>query len=223
MELVIGNKNYSSWSLRPWLLLTYFEVDFSEVHIKLFSDGMHEEMEKYCPNKKVPVLIDKQISEVFTVWDSLAICEYINEQYLNGQAWPHEINHRALARSLCSEMHAGFSALRSELPMNCRRKKSPIKLSKAVQQDISRVIDILLDCLSLHTESQKSEESAFLFGKFSIADAYFMPVVSRFNSYAIEVPSQVEQYMKRMLSLPAYQSWKVAAESENEIIAVAEI
>ena len=223
MELVIGNKNYSSWSLRPWLLLTYFEVKFSEIHIKLFSDDMHDKMEKYCPNKKVPVLIDNKISSNFKVWDSLAICETINEQYLDGRALPKNINERVLARSICSEMHAGFFALRNELPMNCRRKPSSIKLTEAVQQDISRVIQIWLNCLSLHNESLGEDNNQFLFGEFSIADAYFMPVVSRFNSYAIEVPQQVKQYINKMLSLPAYQQWKKAAESEKEVIAVAEI
>jgi glutathione S-transferase len=223
MQLVIGNKNYSSWSLRPWLLLTYFEVTFSEIHIKLFSEEMHEKMKKYCPNKKVPVLIDRQIAEGFTVWDSFAICEYINEQYLNGQAWPDEINSRAYARSICSEMHGGFVPLRNEMPMNCRRKQTPIKLSNAAKEDISRIIEIISSCLSTYSDSQKIKDNYFLFGKFSIADAYFMPVVSRFNSYAIEVPHQVEQYIKRMLSLPAYQKWQTAAESEKEIIAVAEI
>ncbi len=223
MELVIGNKNYSSWSLRPWLLLTYFEVAFSEIHIKLFTDDMNEKMKKYCPNKKVPVLIDNQIAKGFTVWDSLAICEYINEQYLNGQAWPHDINNRALARSICSEMHGGFFAVRNELPMNCRRNIAAIKLSESAQQDISRIIDILSGCLSMQEDTPATKDIQFLFGKFSIADAYFMPVVSRFNSYAIEVPDKVEQYIERMLSLPAYQKWQRAAESESEIIAVAEI
>ncbi|MFT5755523.1 MAG: glutathione S-transferase [Alteromonadaceae bacterium] len=222
MELVIGNKNYSSWSLRPWLLLTYFEVTFSEIHINLFGNDMHEQMKKYCPNKKVPVLIDRQTTEDFTVWDSLAICEYINEQYLNGQAWPDEISNRALARSICSEMHSGFFALRNELPMSCRRKKAAIKLSKSAQQDISRIIEIFSNCLSKNKISPITKSDHFLFGEFSIADAYFMPVVSRFNTYAIEVPKQVEQYIERMLLLPSYQKWQGAAESENEIIAVAE-
>jgi len=223
MELIIGNKNYSSWSLRPWVLLTYFEVEFTEIPIKLFTDEMHEKMEKYCPNNKVPVLIDNKVSNNFKVWDSLAICEYINEQYLDNRAWPKDINERTLARSICSEMHAGFFALRNEMPMNCRRKASSVKLTEAAQLDISRIIELWLNCLSIPDGSLREDNDQFLFGEFSIADAYFMPVVSRFNSYAIEVPQQVTQYIEKILSLPAYQKWQKAAESETEVIAVAEI
>jgi glutathione S-transferase len=219
MKLVIGNKNYSSWSLRPWLLMTHYQLTFTEQRIKLFADDMKEKMSGVCPNFKVPVLVEESINNInnskLTVWDSLAICEYINEKYLAGKAWPSNLEQRAKARSICAEMHGGFFSLRDELPMNCRRKISSLKVTNNTQADINRIIELWQQCLSKNSNTTKS---TFLFGDFSIADAYYMPIVARFNSYQIEVPTLVRRYMDTMLALPAYQQWYEAAKQENEVI-----
>ena len=224
MKLIIGNKNYSSWSLRAWLLMRQFDVNFSEQYIRLFAEDMTEQMTGLCPNYKVPVLIDENNNELrdskaIKIWDSLAICEYVNEQYLDGRAWPKCIEQRAIARSICAEMHAGFFNLRQELPMNCRRTPATIVYSLETQHDINRIIALLQKCLL--APSQTSE--GFLFGKFSIADAFYMPVVARFTSYQIMVPDEVKQYMELMLRLPAYQQWQVLAEQEVEVIESGEV
>ena len=208
MQLVIGNKNYSSWSLRPWLLLSQFEIKFDEHFISLFTNNMLQAMKDYCPNNKVPVLIDEQVS----VWDSLAICEYINEQHLDNKAWPSEIKSRATARAICAEMHSGFFAIRNEMPMNCRRSPSSIELTTAAHNDIERINTIWQDCLAQH-------KGTFLFDEFSIADAFFMPVVVRFTIYKISVSNEIQKYMDSMLSLPAYRKWLNDAIKEPQIIA----
>lgn len=215
MQLVIGNKNYSSWSLRPWLLMQHFELAFDEQHIWLFSEQMNSDMQRFCPSLKVPVLIDNDLS----IWDSLAICEYINEQYLDGSGWPTDIAKRTIARSICCEMHSGFNAIRNEMPMNCRRSPATIELSDKALSEIQRVIDIFEQCLVERTD----KSGDFLFGEFSIADAFYMPVISRFNCYDITVPAHVNDYLQMMLGLPAYQLWASQAKAETAVIEVAEI
>lgn len=214
MQLIIGNKNYSSWSLRPWLLMQHFSVPFSEQPIWLFSDQMTAQMLQHSPSLKVPVLQDKELK----IWDSLAICEYINEQYLANKAWPQAAGTRATARSICAEMHSGFFAIRSEMPMNCRRTPGPIDLSAPAQLEIKRIISIFNQCLSAN-----AEENSFLFGDFSIADAFFMPIVIRFTSYQITIPEVVQQYFTKMLALEAYQPWLEQAVAESAVIDDAEI
>ncbi|EPJ49571.1 MAG: hypothetical protein OFPI_24370 [Osedax symbiont Rs2] len=214
MKIILGNKNYSSWSLRPWLLMQHFGLDFSEQHISLFADDMHQQMQLHCPNYKVPVLVDAGIS----IWDSLAICEYINEQYLADKGWPQNPLQRATARSMCSEMHSGFFALREEMPMNCRREAASITLSSAAQADIDRIVELISQCLAAN-----AEEDGFLFSEFSIADAFYMPIVSRLHSYNIETPQPVASYLQKMLSLPAFQLWLSAAKAETQVIEVAEV
>lgn len=207
MKLIIGNQNYSSWSLRPWALLKYFEIDFQQHKIYLFTEETLGEMAEYCPNNKVPVLID----ENKTIWDSFAICEYINERYLANKAWPEAIEQRAFARAMCAEMHSGFFAMRNEMPMNFRREPTDIVTSKACQQDIERVIHLWLTCLN-------NSGSKFLFEQFSIVDAYYLPIVSRFISYQIGVPKLIRVYMENITNLPCYQEWLNSAYQENEII-----
>lgn len=207
MQLVIGNQNYSSWSLRPWMLLEYFSIPFQEKHISLMTPDMREQMAGICPNYKVPVLLDQGEK----VWDSLAICEYINEQYLNGKAWPSATLARATARAICAEMHSGFPALRNEMPMNCRKEKVSLSLTEEANYDIARVQQIWQECLA-------KSNGPYLFGEFSIADAYFMPVVSRFNTYNIDGCAVVSQYMATMLALPAYQKWLDASLVDSRVI-----
>lgn len=212
MQLVIGNKNYSTWSLRPWLLLTHFDIHFDEHFIALFQDNMLDKMQDYCPNNKVPVLIDNQQK----IWDSLAICEYINEQYLQGNGWPNEPQKRAIARAICAEMHSSFFSLREEMPMNCRRIPAKIALTSQAQQDIERIKDLWTECLSQHS-------GGYLFDQFSIADVFFMPVVVRFTIYQIPVSAKIQTYIDNMLSLPAYQLWLNDAINEKYVIEEEEV
>ena len=211
MELVIGNKNYSSWSLRPWLLLSYFNIPFEETRIPLAQARTHELLAEYSPSFKVPVLIDNDL----IVWESMAICEYINETYLNGQAYPAPIKDRALARAYCSEMHAGFSALRTELPMNIRAMRR-VKISDKCEHDIHRIDGMWQDALNRH-------DGDFLFGNFSIVDCMFAPVATRFATYNIEVSDTSLAYMDALLSLPAMQAWSASATNEQEVIAASEV
>lgn len=211
MQLIIGNKNYSSWSLRPWLLLSHFNVVFEEVRIPLYEATSHQRLAEYSPSAKVPVLIDGDI----TVWDSLAICEYVSDVLLDGRGWPDRVRDRAIARSYCSEMHAEFRALRSEMPMNCRAARK-VHLSEAAQKDVSRIDGMWEDALDRH-------DGPWLFGDFSIADCMFAPVVTRFATYRTEVSEASEQYMKNILTLPAMQRWYEAALTEKEIIGKSEV
>ena len=211
MELVIGNKNYSSWSLRPWLLLKYFEIDFEETRIPLRQARSHELLAEYSPSFKVPVLIDEELS----VWDSLAICEYINENYLDGRALPDNHRDRAMARSYCAEMHSSFSALRSELPMNCRSSRK-LRVSEACEHDIHRIDGMWQDALNRH-------DGHWLFGNFTMVDCMFAPVASRFFTYNIDISDASQAYIERLLSLPAMVQWNDSAGNEEEVIEESEV
>ncbi|WP_232819338.1 glutathione S-transferase family protein [Saccharospirillum mangrovi] len=212
LTLVIGNKNYSSWSLRPWLLLKQFKVRFKEVRIPLYEARTSALMAQYSPSGKVPVLDMGGL----TVCDSLAIAETVNERFLDGQGWPGNPNLRALGRAAVAEMHSGFFALRNAMPMNCRRRVSGFKPDAATQKDIDRVCELLGDLL------QRSE-GPFLLGKFSIADAFYAPVASRFTTYGIAVPQEISQWMGELNRLKAMQEWLSAAQEEAETIAESEI
>lgn len=142
LMLVIGNKNYSSWSLRPWLLLKHFDIDFDEVRIALYNDQARENLAKHSPSLKVPVLNHHGQA----VWDSLAICEYISETFLNNRGWPSRPEARAIARSASAEMHSGFFALRNELPMNCRKQYANFELSSDVLNEVARIKAIWSEC-----------------------------------------------------------------------------
>lgn len=210
MELIIGNKNYSSWSMRPWLLLSHFDIDFDETVIPLSQPRSHELLAEYSPSFKVPVLIDGEL----TIWESLAICEYVSENHLNNKGWPERAKERAVARAYCSEMHAGFSAIRSELPMNCRASRK-VKLSEKCEHEVHRIDGMWQDALNRH-------DGEWLFGDFSIVDCMFAPVVSRFATYAIEVSDTSQAYMAKILTLPSMQRWYTDAEQEPHIIAACE-
>ncbi len=206
LTLVIGNKNYSSWSLRPWLLLKQLGVVFDEVKLPLDTPEFYERLKQYSPAGRVPVLIDGELS----VWDSLAICEYVNEQYLGGRGWPADPAARAQARSLSAEMHSGFSALRNALPMNCRKRVATPALDDEVRRDIARVREIWREAREQH-----APRGAFLFGEFSIADAMYAPVAVRFGSYAIELGGVERRYIETLLALPALQEWYAEAATEG--------
>ena len=213
MKLVIGNKNYSSWSLRPWLLLHANGIEFTEVQESLRQDNIAYRLGQYSGSRKVPVLIDQEL----TVWDSLAICEYISEKYLDGRGWPSNQGARAVARSICAEMHSGFSALRSELPMNCRMK-TDIILSKAVSADIRRIEAIWSEY------ARKSDDGGiFLFKDFNISDCFFAPVALRFQSYGVYLSGDAAEYQKSILDHPSVRAWVADAASESEIVPEGEI
>ena len=205
--LVIGNKNYSSWSLRPWLVLKQAGLTFDEVGIPLQTLESRAQRLAYSPAGKVPVLVDGAI----TVWDSLAICEYLAERH--AVLWPQSAVERAFARSISAEMHSGFMDLRTHMPMNCRKTFPGKGDTPEVMRDIVRIIAIWEDCRARHTEA-----GPFLFGHFTIADAMYAPVVLRFRTYAVELPAVSQAYADAIIALPAMQEWLTAAQVEAETI-----
>jgi glutathione S-transferase len=209
--LVIGNKNYSSWSLRPWLLLKHFGVDFDEVRLSLDTPSFQQQIGQWSPTGRVPVLIDRGT----VVWDSLAIAEYVNEACLGGRGWPGVLVERARARCVVAEMHAGFAALRSELPMNVRRVPAPVSMSGDARRDVARVHRIWEECIA-------RSGGPWLFGEFSIADAFYAPVVLRFHSYAVDQQGLPFDYCARMIVHPGLQQWCREALAEVEVIAADE-
>ena len=213
-HLIIGNKNYSSWSLRPWILLREKNIPFKETKIPLYLDNTKEELLKYAPSAKVPSFFHDAIQ----VWDSLAICETIAELYPEKKCWPEDLEIRAKARSISHEMHSGFSVIRNTLPMNCRKSMVFEPISAELQMEIDRILEIWRTFREAH-----SPKGAFLFGSFSIADAMFMPIVLRFNSYSIKVGKIEQIYMDSMMALPAVKEWIASGIEETEVIAVAEV
>ncbi len=209
MELVIGNKNYSSWSLRGWLMLEAFELPFKETRLKLFTDEFYQHLSQYNAANKVPVLIDGQV----VVWDSLAICEYLNETQLDGKGWPAAPALRAQARAIACEMHSGFTGLRNEMPMNCRARRT-IEPSAQALADIQR-IDQLWSAL----REQHGDQGDWLFGDFSIVDVMFAPVVLRFMTYGIKLSPLSQQYADTLRQHPAMQAWLADALLETEFVA----
>lgn len=212
MQLVIGNKNYSSWSLRPWLLLHAHGIEFTEIRESLNQQNIRERLGKYSGSCKVPVLIDGNI----TIWDSLAICEYVSDNYLYGAGWPEDRKHKAEARSVCAEMHSGFMALRSELPMNCRLQKE-VTIPDAVKEDIRRIESIW------STYAMESEHGVRLFGRFGIADCFYVPVILRFNTYNIPLSGMAAKYAADMIEHPSVKHWLMLAGDESEVIPEDEI
>ena len=209
-RLVIGNKNYSSWSLRPWLYLRRHHLDFQELRLPLDSDEFQREIRALSPSGRVPVLHDGEL----VVWDSLAILEYLAEQHPETAGWPAEASVRAHARSVAAEMHAGFADLRSELPMNCRRRSPPPALSALARRDIERVQTIWR-----HARERYGDGGDFLFGPFGIADAMYAPVASRFVSYGIQLDAVCRAYVDAIFALSAMQDWLNDAAGEVESLA----
>jgi glutathione S-transferase len=207
--LVIGNKNYSSWSLRAWLLMRQAGLPFREVRIALYTQESKAEIGKHSPSGKVPVLLDGALA----VWDSLAICEYLAERHPDLELWPARVSDRALARSVSAEMHSGFRALRSEMSMNCRRLLPGLGRTVEVAADIDRIQRIWAECRTAH-----AAEGPFLFGRFTIADAMYAPVVLRFRTYAVGLNPLPREYADAVLALPALQSWLADAAAETEVI-----
>lgn len=210
LKLVIGNKNYSSWSMRPWLALRANDIPFEEVLISLYSgEADKQRILDFSRSGKVPILVDGNV----TVWDSLAIIEHIAERFPEKRLWPEHPAHRAHARSVSAEMHSGFAALRNECGMNLHRPVRAIELSADARANIARVEEIWRECRERHGQS-----GPFLFGAFGAADAMFAPVVHRFRTYAVAVTEETQRYMDAMISLPAFAEWTRAALAETIII-----
>lgn len=209
MQLIIGNKNYSSWSMRPWVLLKHFDIPFEEVRVPLFVEGFQQELAKYSPTLKVPVLIDGDS----TIWDSLAIVEYLSEKYLRGRALPEDLQQRAECRSYCSEMHAGFAAIRTQLPMNCRARRR-LELTSEVLHECQRVDQ-------LWSDARKKYQSTgdYLFGEYSLADCMYAPMVMRFRTYGVKLSATSQAYVEFALKNSALVQWLDEALQEVEILA----
>jgi glutathione S-transferase len=204
--LVIGNKNYSSWSLRPWLLMRHHGVAFDEVRLPLDTPEFASDIARWSPSGRVPVLHRGDL----VVWDSLAICEYVNETLLSGRGWPADLDVRAIARAVSAEMHSGFQTLRDSLPFNCRRRAPVSALSGEARGEIERITRIWREC-----RARFGAAGPFLFGGFTIADAMYAPVVLRFRSYVVPLGDVERRYSDAMLALPALGEWIAAAEAEG--------
>lgn len=205
--LVIGNKNLSSWSLRPWLALKTTGVPFAETLVRLDQPETRASIANYSAAGKVPVLKIEENGKTLTVWDSLAICETLAERHPDAQLWPADPSKRALARSYAAEMHSGFADVRQNLPMDFARKLATPALNEATNKQVARIINAWETALD-------GRDDGFLFGSFSIADCMYAPVVSRFVTYGIELPATSAAYVARMMALPALQEWKAGAEEE---------
>jgi len=203
--LTIGNKNYSSWSLRPWLAMKVAGIEFEEKLILLFDDNWKANIAAVSPNKCVPVLRHGDL----VIWETLAIMEYLAELHPDKGLWPADRAARAMARSISSEMHAGFGNLRGNMPMNIRRMTPGQGLTEGVAKDIARISEIWNDC-----RRRYGADGPFLFGSFSIADAMFAPVVNRLTNFAVELDDVSAAYRDTVLALPAMIEWSDAARTE---------
>jgi glutathione S-transferase len=220
MRLYIGNKNYSSWSLRPWLVMVEAGIAFEEVKVRFDSfepdSQFKRELAAVAPTGRVPVLVDDGLS----VWDSLAIAEYLAERHPGRGLWPADARDRARARSLCAEMHAGFSALRQAFPVNIEAHlpevgRMVLAREPRVVSDVQRLVD-------MWTTELDARGGPMLFGRFSIADAFFAPVCTRFRTYGVLVPAAIEAYIDRVYALPGMQRWLAEARAERDFLAFEE-
>jgi glutathione S-transferase len=209
LTLVIGNKAYSSWSLRPWLLLRHAGIPFKEIRIPLYTPDTQKRIHEHSPSGRVPLLIDGAIK----IWDSLAICEYVNERFPQVKGWPEAVAARAVARSVSAEMHSGFSDVRTELPMNVRGNRTGVTPSPAARAGIDRILEGWCDC-----RERFGAGGSFLFGRFGIADAMFAPVVTRFATYGVELTGAARDYSAAVQALPSLHEWVDAARAENEVV-----
>jgi glutathione S-transferase len=209
LKLAIANKNYSSWSMRPWVLLAQAGVAFEEIQLKFTDEGKVEAIEPYSPTRQVPVLI----VDGEPVWDSLAICEAVAELFPQKQLWPSDPRARRFARSICAEMHTGFRNLRGAMPVNIRASLPGRGMSPEVQRDIDRIVEIWESC-----RARYGKGGELLFGQFTIADAFYAPVATRFLTYAVTLPPAAQRYAGALLALPAVQDWMAQARRETEFV-----
>jgi glutathione S-transferase len=216
LKLYIGNKNYSSWSMRPWVLLKQAGIPFEEVMVRFdsFAPGstFRHTMDPISPTGKVPLLQDGDLA----VWDTLAIAEYLAEKFPEHHLWPQDVAARARARSICAEMHSGFGNLRSQCPMNIEASLPGTgaliwRDKPGVRSDVARLVAMWQELLREHG-------GPMLFGDFSIADAYYAPICMRLKTYALPVPSQIAAYVARVCALPGVQAWISDALAENDFL-----
>ncbi len=220
MQLYIGNKNYSSWSMRPWVLMKQASIAFDEVLVRFDAftpeSRFKTELARLTPAGRVPVLVDDGLH----IWDTLAIAEYLAERFPKARLWPSDKAARARARSVCAEMHSGFGALRSHFPMNIEAALPEVgervwREQAEVRADLARIVQMWTGLLAAHG-------GPLLFGRFSIADAYFAPVVMRLGTYGVPVPDAVAGYMARVQALPGVQAWVAEALAEKDFLAFEE-
>lgn len=214
IHLVVGNRNYSSWSLRAWLALQKGGVSFETTVLPLDTPEFEEKIGDYSPTRRVPVLWH----EGRCIWDSLAIGEYVNEQFAGGSLWPRDAASRGMGRAMAAEMHSGFPDLRGKMPMNCRARNRRVAVDRALGRDIERIWTLWSDALSAHADA-----GPWLLGKYSLADAMFAPVVLRFRTYGVALPRDVEPYCQAVLGDPDLQPWLVAAGEEAWVIDAEEV
>ena len=207
LTLIIGNKNYSSWSMRPWLLMRQAGIPFDEVRIPLRMPESAAALAKWSPSGKVPALHDGDI----VVWDSLAICEHLAERFPGKDLWPDDAAARAVARSMSAEMHSGFAALREHMSMNIRARWPGRGRSAESLADVARIVAIWTDC-----RTRFGQGGDFLLGRFSIADAMYAPVVLRFQTYGVALDGAAKDYAEAILALPALEDWVADAMAETE-------
>ncbi len=208
LTLVIGNKNYSSWSLRAWLVMKQAGLEFAEFKVRLDEPTTHAEIRRYSPSGKVPVLIDGDLK----VWESLAICEYVADRYAH-HLWPADVAQRAIARSISAEVHGGFQNLRQNMPMDCRNRYPGEGMTPGVEAEIDRIFSIWREC-----RQKFGTGGPMLFGQFTVVDAMFAPIVMRFVTYGVKLNTEAKAYADAILAIPAIQEWLAEAYSESENI-----
>lgn len=219
-ELYVGNKNYSSWSMRPWVLMRQAGIEFEERLVRFDSFAPDSEFKRTVgainPTGKVPCLVDREAGGGLAVWDTLAIAEYLAECFPELHLWPRDTPARAWARSVCAEMHSGFGALRSHFPMNIEASLPEVgaivlRDRADVRADVARIVTMWSELLECHG-------GPMLFGGFSIADAYYAPVCMRFNTYGVSLPEQIEEYVDRVCALPGVSDWIRDALAEQDFL-----
>ena len=206
---IVGTKDWPRWSLSPYLALRHIGVPFDEELVPLRRETTSPEILRYSPTGRVPVLRIEEGGESYIVWDSLAICETLADRHAEAKLWPDDVKTRAVARAYSAEMHSGFADLREQLSMDFARRLPLPALRDATRTQIARILEAWSIALAEH-------RGGFLFGRFSIADCMYAPVVSRFATYGVEVPAPVQTYMDRMMALPAMRDWGQAAKAEVE-------
>ncbi|MFK8048225.1 MAG: glutathione S-transferase family protein [Halioglobus sp.] len=209
VQLVIGNRNYSSWSLRAWLCLRKSGVAFEEIVLPLDCSEFDERIGEYSPTRRVPVMWDDDQC----IWDSLAICEYANDNFAQGRLWPDDSYSRGWGRAMTAEMHGGFPDLRNKLPMNCRARNRYVAMDDALQSDINRIFSLWGDSLISH-----SDDGPWLLGQFSIADAMYAPVAMRFRTYGISLPQDISSYCEYVWNDSDVVDWCEKADEETWIV-----
>ena len=223
LQLYIGNKNYSSWSMRPWVLMTQAGIPFEEIMVRFDSfennSAFKKSLRGISPVGKVPVLVD----DGFAVWDTLAIAEYLAERFPEKQLWPADPKARARARSVCAEMHSGFGALRSHCPMNIEASLHDTgrliwRDQAAVRADMARLCGLWGELLAAQPEKMPDGSAPLLFGQFSIADATFAPVCMRIRTYGLPLPADLQAYVDRVAALPGVKAWIDGALAEHDFL-----